>query len=68
MQPTIQNIAVLGAGRARLIAALALRRMIPSLRVRVTRSPEIGLIGGISPAKLSTWFATRDGAGTSHDP
>ena len=45
MQPTIQNIAVLGAGSAGLIAALALRRMIPSLRVRVIRSPDIGVIG-----------------------
>ena len=41
----IQKVVVLGAGSAGLMAALALRRMIPSLDVRVVRSPDIGVIG-----------------------
>jgi tryptophan halogenase len=41
----IQKVAVLGAGSAGLMAALALRRAIPSLQVRVIRSPDIGVIG-----------------------
>ena len=41
----IQNILVLGAGSAGLIAAISLRRKLPQLTVRVVRSPEIGVIG-----------------------
>jgi tryptophan 7-halogenase len=41
----IQNILVLGAGSAGLIAAITLKRKIPQLNVRIVRSPEIGVIG-----------------------
>jgi len=41
----IQDILVLGAGSAGLIAALSLRRTIPSVTVRVVRSPDLGVIG-----------------------
>ncbi|WP_035609719.1 FAD-dependent oxidoreductase [Haloferula sp. BvORR071] len=41
----IENVIVLGAGSAGLIAALSLKRKIPQLRVRVVRSPDIGVIG-----------------------
>ena len=41
----IQNVLVLGAGSAGLLAALSLKRKIPQLAVRVLRSPEIGVIG-----------------------
>jgi tryptophan halogenase len=41
----IQNILVLGAGSAGLIAAISFRRKLPTLNVRVVRSPEIGVIG-----------------------
>jgi tryptophan 7-halogenase len=41
----IQNVLVLGAGSAGLIAAISLKRKIPSLNVRVVRSPDIGVIG-----------------------
>ena len=41
----IQNVIVLGAGSAGLIAALSIKRKIPQLRVRVVRSPELGVIG-----------------------
>ncbi len=41
----INNILVLGAGSAGLIAAISLKRKIPNLTVRVVRSPEIGVIG-----------------------
>ena len=41
----IQNVIVLGSGSAGLIAALALKRKIPSLKVTVVRSPDIGVIG-----------------------
>jgi tryptophan 7-halogenase len=43
--PMIQNILVLGAGSAGLLAACALKRKIPQLNVRVVRSPELGVIG-----------------------
>lgn len=43
--PPIQNIVVLGAGSAGLMVALGLRRIIPWLKVRVIRSPDIGIIG-----------------------
>src|SRR5215207_9294860 len=41
----IQKVVVLGAGSAGLMAAIALRRVMPWLDVRVVRSPEIGIIG-----------------------
>jgi tryptophan halogenase len=41
----IQKVAVLGAGSAGLIAALTLKRMLPSVAVQVVRSPDIGVIG-----------------------
>lgn len=41
----IQNILVLGAGSAGLIAAITLKRKIPTLSIRVARSPELGVIG-----------------------
>ncbi|MEI7911304.1 MAG: tryptophan halogenase family protein [Verrucomicrobiota bacterium] len=41
----IQNVLVLGAGSAGLIAAISLKRKIPRLNVRVVRSPSIGVIG-----------------------
>ncbi len=41
----VSTIAILGAGSAGLLTALTLKRKLPSLRVRVIRSPEIGVIG-----------------------
>ena len=42
----IQNILVLGAGKAAgFLAAITLKRKIPQLSVRIVRSPEIGVIG-----------------------
>jgi tryptophan halogenase len=41
----IQNILVLGAGSAGLLAACALKRKIPQISVRVVRSPDLGVIG-----------------------
>lgn len=41
----IQNVLVLGAGSAGLIAALTLKRKLPELSVRVVRSPSLGVIG-----------------------
>lgn len=41
----IQNILVLGAGSAGLLAAIALKRKVPQINVRVVRSPELGVIG-----------------------
>ena len=41
----IQNVLVLGAGSAGLIAAISFRRKLPNLNVRVVRSQEIGVIG-----------------------
>lgn len=38
-------MAVLGGGSAGLIAALVLRRTLPTLGVRVVRSPDLGIIG-----------------------
>jgi tryptophan halogenase len=41
----IQNVLVLGAGSAGLIAAISLKRKIPQFDVHVVRSPDIGVIG-----------------------
>jgi len=41
----IKNVLVVGAGSAGLIAAIALRRKLPNLKVQCVRSPEIGVIG-----------------------
>ena len=41
----IQNVLVLGAGSAGLLAALSLKAKLPGLRVRIVRSPDIGVIG-----------------------
>lgn len=41
----IQNILILGAGSAGLLAAISLKRKIPQVSVRIVRSPEIGVIG-----------------------
>ena len=41
----IQNVVVLGAGSAGLLAALSLKRMLPELTVRVVRSTDLGVIG-----------------------
>jgi tryptophan halogenase len=41
----IRNITVLGGGSAGLIAAITLKRKLPSLSVQLLRSPSIGVIG-----------------------
>jgi tryptophan halogenase len=41
----MNEVLVLGAGSAGLMAALAIQRKLPNLKVRVVRSPEIGVIG-----------------------
>ncbi len=41
----VQEILVLGAGSAGLMAAVTLKRKLPQLAVRVVRSPEMGVIG-----------------------
>jgi tryptophan 7-halogenase len=41
----LQNILVLGGGSAGFIAAITLKKKLPGLRVRVLRSPDIGVIG-----------------------
>ena len=41
----IENILVLGSGSAGLIAALSLKKKIPQVKVRIVRSPDIGVIG-----------------------
>ena len=41
----IRNITVLGGGSAGFIAAIALKRKLPHLKVRVLRSADIGVIG-----------------------
>jgi tryptophan 7-halogenase len=42
---TVQSIVVLGGGSAGLIVAATLKRKLPQLKLRVLRSPEIGVIG-----------------------
>ena len=49
----IQNILVLGAGSAGLLAAISLKRKLPQLTVRIVRSSDFGVIGvgeGTTPA------------------
>src|SRR5688572_25509732 len=41
----LRNIVILGGGSAGLIAALALKRRLPRLPIRIVRSPDIGVIG-----------------------
>ena len=41
----IQNVLILGAGSAGLLAAITLKKKLPSLTVGVVRSSEIGVIG-----------------------
>lgn len=41
----VRNVSVIGGGSAGFMAALGLKSKIPSLRVRVIRSNEIGIIG-----------------------
>lgn len=41
----IKDVIVLGSGSAGLITALSFRRRVPDLKVRVVRSPDIGIIG-----------------------
>jgi tryptophan 7-halogenase len=41
----IKNVIVLGGGSAGFVAAIALKRKLPSLQVRVVRSKDIGVIG-----------------------
>jgi tryptophan halogenase len=40
-----KNLLVLGSGSAGLMAALAVRRKLPAVQVRILRSPDIGIIG-----------------------
>ena len=57
----IENVLVLGAGSAGLIAALTLQMKLPQFRVRVLRSREIGVIGvgeGTTPAFPNHLFQT----------
>ena len=41
----IQNVLVLGAGSAGLLAAITLRKKLPALTVTLVRSSDIGVIG-----------------------
>ena len=41
----IQDLVILGGGSAGFIAAITLKKKLPELRVRVIRSPDIGVIG-----------------------
>jgi tryptophan halogenase len=41
----IRDVLVLGGGSAGLMAAITLKRKLPQLKVRILRSPELGVIG-----------------------
>ena len=43
--PMVKDILILGGGSAGFLMALALRRKVPSIRVRLLRSPSLGIIG-----------------------
>ena len=43
--PLIKDLVILGGGSAGFIAAITLKKKLPELRVRVIRSPDIGVIG-----------------------
>jgi tryptophan halogenase len=45
MIPTVQKVLILGGGSAGFMAALALKRRVPGLKVRLLRSKDIGIIG-----------------------
>jgi tryptophan halogenase len=45
LMEAIKNLLVLGAGSAGLLMALAVKRRMPQVTVRVVRSPDIGVIG-----------------------
>jgi len=50
---TVQSVVVLGGGSAGFMAAITLKRKLPHLKVRILRSPDIGIIGvgeGTTPA------------------
>jgi tryptophan halogenase len=42
---TVQSVVILGGGSAGFMAAITLKRKLPHLKVRVIRSPDIGVIG-----------------------
>ncbi|MBB5351698.1 tryptophan halogenase [Haloferula luteola] len=57
----IQNVLIVGAGSAGLLAALTLKKRIPSLTVRILRDPKLGTIGvgeGTTPNLSSLLFET----------
>ena len=57
----IQNVLVLGSGSAGLLAAITFKRRLPTLNVRIVRSPEIGTIGvgeGTTPLFPEYLFGT----------
>ena len=43
--PTVRRVLVLGGGSAGFLAAITLKKHMPSLDVRVLRSKELGIIG-----------------------
>src|ERR1043166_1510735 len=45
MSPVVRSVIVLGGGSAGFMAAITLKRKLPDLRVRVVRSPDLGVIG-----------------------
>ena len=57
----INQIIVLGGGSAGLMTALALRKQLPEVQVRIIRSPEIGVIGvGEGTTQVFPGFLGRD--------
>ena len=56
----IQDILVVGGGSAGFLVALTLKIKIPTAKVRILRSPELGIIGvgeGTTPALPTHLFA-----------